>query len=175
MAEILSVKRGDQFGSIGTATLEVVDIWCEFNQEDQRWETSVAWDAKGLPPGTQRFSAKGRDFIKTLRDGNLVRLNGEKVKESPSFSTTTVQTSSSVTTGVVVDPKRKMWEDDFRRHATKYGLSPSDLGRKVRLGRRRCFTIIGAKPRNWKMPILVKGPRGGVYKLPAEKVKAGLV
>jgi hypothetical protein len=63
-------------------------------------------------------------------------------------------------------------------NATAYGLSPSDLGRKVSLGRRssKVFKIIGAKPRNYKLPILLEGKRGGtIYKISAERAKKSLV
>ena len=188
MIEILSVEQGDRFGSVGTETiLEVVKIWFEFSQDDQRWETSVTWDAKNPLLGDHQLSAKGRDFIKILRDGGFVRLHNKKADESfalgamtePSGLTAMVQNMAATTTppsSFSADPKRQMWEADFRRTARKYGMFPSDLGRKVVLNGKesRFYTLVGAKPRNWKMPILIQSQRGGIYKITAEKAKAGL-
>jgi hypothetical protein len=66
-------------------------------------------------------------------------------------------------------------EQDFINNASRYGMQPSDLGRKICIGRSRTrkYTIIGAKPRNWKMPILVEWKRGGVYKISVDRAKAG--
>lgn len=61
-------------------------------------------------------------------------------------------------------------ENDFIVNAVMYGLQASDLGRSFRSGGSQ-FTIIGAKPRNFKYPIIARGVRGGRYKFPADAVK----
>jgi hypothetical protein len=173
VAEILSVELGDQFGSVMTATtLEVVKIWFEFSPTDQRWETSVTWDVRRSSQPNHQVSGKARNFVQALLEGAFVRVN--KTEESSSNGATTAPSSPSTSSA---DLKRKQWEDDFRKNAFLWGLSTSDLGRKINLGRGRPrnFTIVGAKPRNWKMPILVQGKRGGVYKITVETAKAGLV
>lgn len=173
MAEVLSVELGDQFGSaVTTTTLEVVKIWFEFSPTDQRWETSVTWVVKRTSELDHQISSKAREFVQALLEGAFVRV--EKAKEGSSNGATTAPSSPSTSS---TDLKRKQWEDDFRKNAFLWGLSTSDLGRKINLGkgRPRNFTIVGAKPRNWKMPILVQGKRGGVYKITVETAKAGLV
>lgn len=63
--------------------------------------------------------------------------------------------------------------DDFKRYASRYGLSPDDLGRTfVQNGRR--FEIVGAKPTNTKYPILANDSTGRTFKFPAWTVKAQL-
>lgn len=174
MADILSVEVGDQFKNNGTDTiLEVIKIWFEFSLADQRWETSVAWEVKNPTFGNYPLSGKACDFVKTLRESSFVRVNKE---ESSSNGATTAPTSSSTYTLSATDVKRRRWEEDFRISAARYGLCSSDLGRMVNLGknRPRNFKIIGAKPSNYKMPILVQGKRGGIYKITAATAKAGL-
>jgi hypothetical protein len=181
---VLSVEVGDRFVSADSATtLEVVKIWFEFSMVDNRWETSVAWNSSYGSGNNLQLSSKGRDFVQRLKEGGFVRVR----KAATSSDGITTTPSSVVTTGPLagaplpstpsVDQKRRQWEADFRQHAAKYGLAPTDLGRKISLGKNRTknYTIVGAKPRNWKMPILIQGRRGGVYKITAEKAKAGLV
>jgi hypothetical protein len=168
VADILSVEVGDKFGSIGTATtLEVIKIWFGFSVADNRWETSVTWVSRHPLNGDCQLSAKARDFVKELQDGCFTIVS--KTAEGPSNGETMPLPSN--------DKLRRQWEDDFRRNAASYGLSTADLGRVVRLGQdlSKHYRIIGAKPQNWKMPILVQGKRGGVYKISAKKAKAGLV
>jgi hypothetical protein len=173
VADILSVEVGDQFISDLTKTaLKVVKIWFEFSVADERWETSVTWVTESKSGDSFRVSGKGREFVQNLKSGSFGRLS--KAAESPSNDKTTTPTLPVFPPST--DIRKQQWEEDFRRNAAKYGLSPSDLGRKVTLNPRkpRHFTIIGAKPRNYKMPILVQGKRGGVYKITAAKAKAGL-
>jgi len=173
VADILSVEVGDRFESIGTkTTLLVVKIWFEFSLADERWETSVTWETKSRSGDSFRVSAKGREFVQNLKSGSFVRVS--KAEESSSNGATAAPTLPVFPPSN--DIRKQQWEEDFRRNAAKYGLSPSDLGRKVTLNPRkpRHFTIVGAKPRNYKMPILVQGKRGGVYKITAVKAKAGL-
>lgn len=170
MADILSVEVGDRFESPGhTTTLEVVKIWFEFSLADQRWETSVSCDVNHVD-GSSQLSGKACDFVKTLHESSFVRVDKSLSNGKTTASTPTVATLS-------VDIKRKKREDDFRLNAVSYGLSPFDLGRKVCLfgNRYRTYTIVGANPRNYKLPIIVKGNRGGIYKITVEKAKAGLV
>lgn len=62
---------------------------------------------------------------------------------------------------------------DFERYADSYGLKASDLGREFNyLG--DTFTLIGAKPRSTKYPLLAKRSDGKVYKLPLNVVKYAL-
>ena len=79
--------------------------------------------------------------------------------------------------GVTAPTGPSEMERDFLRYASRYGLQAGDLGRKIKLGKsgRKRYTLVGAKPRNYKMPILVRGPRGGIYKISVERAKNGLV
>jgi hypothetical protein len=61
--------------------------------------------------------------------------------------------------------------EDFKRHASRYGLKPTDLGRTFRQ-RRSVFTIIGLVPSRPKYPITVENQNGKRYKFPAAKVVA---
>ena len=172
MTDIHSVEVGDQFESTKTAdTLEVIKIWFEFCPDDKRWETSVTWSVNFN--GAFQLSGKARDFVKTLQESSFVRVNKDGERSSNGV-TTTLSPTPSVSSP---DLKLKRWEDDFRKNAARYGLSSSDLGRKIKLGanRPRNFVIVGAKPSNYKMPILVKGKRGGIYKITAKQAKDGLV
>ena len=184
MADITRVEVGDQFWHRETRTLlRVLKIWFEC-VDDNRWETSVTWLVKPLSDQDHQVTAKAREFVQALRHGGYTSIfRGELGEEEEDFSfdpnlppTASGSLPPSTGTTVAVDSKVQMWEEDFRRNAAKYGLSPSDLGRRVTLNPKkpRHFTIIGAKPRNWKMPILVRGKRGGVYKITAERAKKGL-
>jgi hypothetical protein len=62
---------------------------------------------------------------------------------------------------------------DFRRLASYFGLKPEDLGREFTLRGKR-YTIIGAKPRSRKSPILVKRSDGPVFKFDTYAVKIAL-
>ena len=182
--QILSVNVGDRFSSIVKSTVyEVVRVWFEFSLVDQRWETSVTWDVKPRNGSSYRLSDKARQFVMRLKEDGYIR-DGVVLPESkkevtsgplagaPLPSAPKAGTNSTLST----DPKRQQWREDFIKNASRYGLLPTDLDRRIRLGstRPRSFTIIGCKPRNWKMPILVQGKRGGIYKITAEKAKAGL-
>lgn len=177
---ILTVEVGDRFSSVFMKTgVEVIKIWFEFNASNNRWETSVTWVEEPKAGDSYQNSSKGCEFIQKMRDGGFERANDNK---TISFNVTpTAKVSSPVLGGTTAtlsaDPKRVQWEQDFQYHASRWGMVPSDLGRKIRLGgsRKRDYTIVGAKPRNYKMPILIQGRRGGVYKITIEKAKAGLV
>lgn len=59
---------------------------------------------------------------------------------------------------------------DFKAYAWRWDLQPEDLGRTFEHNG-KTFTIIGAKPRATKMPILANDQAGQGYKFPAETVK----
>lgn len=55
---------------------------------------------------------------------------------------------------------------DFERYATSYGLKPEDLGKTFSYGGKE-YTLVGAKPRSTKYPLLAKDNRSGkTFKLP---------
>jgi len=58
---------------------------------------------------------------------------------------------------------------DFRLHASRYGLRPTDLGKKFDQ-RRSTFTIIGLMTNRPKYPILVVNQNGKRYKFPAASI-----
>ena len=178
MVEILSVEQGDHFSSVETmVALEVLKVWFHFNEDVSRWETSVLWKVQPQFGDPFQVNATAREFLETLKRDAFKRVI--KPKETSSFNPPDIKNTATPTPPVTpaVDPVIRQLEEDFRRNAIKYGLAPSDLGRKVTLGGRHpgYFTIIGAKPRNWKLPILIRSKRGRIYKITAEKAKKGLV
>jgi len=65
--------------------------------------------------------------------------------------------------------------DDFRNNAFSYGLEPNDFGRTFTTPSfSGSFTIIGAKPKNRKYPIMAEDASGSHYKFSASQVKGGL-
>ena len=63
---------------------------------------------------------------------------------------------------------------DFEKHANRYDLKPSDLGKAFSLNG-ETFTIEGLKPRSHKYPILARsGKNGKLYKLAANEVAIAL-
>ena len=174
MPTVVSIEQGDKFESTETGTaIEVVKIWCAFNVHEERWETHVTWNLKYTANGDCQLSAKGREFIQILRDESFFRTNREEI----SSGVTTSPMSPSAPSLSKADVERQRWEENFRRNAAKWGLAPTDLSRKVTLNPRKPghFTIVGAKPRNYKLPILVRGRRGGLYNISVENAKDGLV
>lgn len=63
--------------------------------------------------------------------------------------------------------------DDFRSNAFSYGLEPNDFGRTFTTYS-GSFTIIGAKPKNRKYPIIAENAGGSHYKFSASQVKGAL-
>jgi hypothetical protein len=59
---------------------------------------------------------------------------------------------------------------DFKANAWRWGMQPTDLGREF-THIRDTFTIIGAKPKAGKFPILAKRSDGKVYKFAPEQVR----
>lgn len=65
--------------------------------------------------------------------------------------------------------------EDFKRCAIKWGLSPDDLGEVfINPYDGKTYTIIGARTRSQKYPILGKQTNGKVYKLSHIMVKSAL-
>jgi hypothetical protein len=58
---------------------------------------------------------------------------------------------------------------DFKAYAFRYGLDADDLGATFKRGG-DTYTIVGAKPRSRKYPILCRKANGKTYKLPADTV-----
>ncbi len=63
--------------------------------------------------------------------------------------------------------------DDFRDRAERYGLQSDDLGRTFTTYS-GSFTIIGAKPKNRKYPIIAENANGSHYKFSAMQVKTAI-
>ena len=63
--------------------------------------------------------------------------------------------------------------DDFRDRAERYGLQSDDLGRTFTT-HSGSFTIIGAKPKNRKYPIIAENASGSHYKFSAMLVKTAI-
>ena len=59
---------------------------------------------------------------------------------------------------------------DFKANAWRWGMQPTDLGREF-THIRDTFTIIGAKPKAGKFPILATRGDGKVYKFAPEQVR----
>lgn len=62
---------------------------------------------------------------------------------------------------------------DFVKNFWKFGLLKEDLGREF-VSQGRAFKIVGAKPTNWKMPILAETKGGKRFKFSPETVKRAL-
>lgn len=62
---------------------------------------------------------------------------------------------------------------DFKRFASIFGLSESDLGKTFKQGRKE-YTIVGMKPRKRTAPIIATTD-GNMYAFPAEMVRSLLV
>jgi hypothetical protein len=182
MAEILIVEVGDKFWSAQTDDLlKVTRIWFAYNHVDDRWETSVEWLVVPRSGDRYQLNAKAREFVMKLRDGGYGRT--DRIDDEISFnpSITTAQVTSGPLAGAplpktpTVDPKIKRWEDHFCRNATRYGLQPTDLGRKFWLDQSRQFTIIGSRAGRRKLFIMIKGKRSGIYRISPEEVRSKLV
>jgi hypothetical protein len=177
MSDILKVEVGDKFESEEEKTLlEVIKIWFNFNEVYQRWETSVRWQVVDKSWSMRQVTEKAVDFVKRLKEGGYVCLN--KFEEFSSDVPTVSSSSQTVTDyNPVFKGIKLQCIEDFKKNAAKYGLDPSDLGRQITLNPRKpkYFRIVGAKPKNWKLPILIRGKRGGIYKITAERARAGLV
>ena len=63
---------------------------------------------------------------------------------------------------------------DFERYASRYGLSPEDLG-TIFVYNGTEYKLIGAKPRSTKYPLLAKNVKSGkVYKVPATAIPSSM-
>ena len=60
-------------------------------------------------------------------------------------------TVSIIENGKVVEPMIEA----FKKYAYRYELKPDDLGQKVTI-KNVVYKIVGAKPRNWKRPIILE-------------------
>jgi len=63
---------------------------------------------------------------------------------------------------------------DFKQSCFLYGLKPEDLGRTFKSNSGETYTIVGAKPRSSKYPIICASPNGKKYKFSALQVKNAL-
>lgn len=65
--------------------------------------------------------------------------------------------------------------EDFKLHCRAWGLAPADLGKTFKSPYAdETYTIIGAKPRSRKFPILGKGTNGKIYKFSHIMIKTAL-
>ena len=63
---------------------------------------------------------------------------------------------------------------DFKMYALLFGLKTENLGQSFLDYSGEKFTVIGAKPRSTKFPILVEDSKGKRFKFPANRVQLGL-
>lgn len=89
------------------------------------------------------------------------------------FDSTSFTMKLTATTDAEDGSSQTKEASDFLMSASSFGLSPDDLGKSFQ-SNGKSFTIVGAKPRNIKYPIIVTGTQGGKYKMPAMTVRAGL-
>lgn len=69
--------------------------------------------------------------------------------------------------------KQNAKEKEFKLYAKSFGLEPDDFGKTFN-DRGKLYTIVGIKPRSYKVPVLAKNLKGKVYKFPADVIIRGL-
>ena len=84
----------------------------------------------------------------------------------------TIQKFTISVKGSGVDDKFAKEASDFKRYAKLYNMDASDLGAKVEISG-KIYTIIGAKPRSRKYPIIVEN-NGKFYKMDDARVARAL-
>ena len=84
----------------------------------------------------------------------------------------TIQKFTISVKGSGVDDKFAKEASDFKRYAKLYNMDASDLGAKVEISG-KIYTIIGAKPRSTKDPIIVEN-NGKFYKMDDARVARAL-
>jgi hypothetical protein len=89
--EINKLEVGDKFYSQDNSVrIKITRIFCEYNPELGRWETSVECESHILNGGTSLKVWKAWEFIERIRDekyqspGNF-KIIGENIGEEPSY------------------------------------------------------------------------------------------
>jgi hypothetical protein len=160
---VKSIAVGDIFLGTTGNRLTVLEIGCEFDDHENRWETSIKYDWFVAGTGISLpVTEKARTVVQMLSTSDFY---------------SQVDASGNVTKSNTIHPTgNSVIQNDFIANAVKYGLSPSDLGRTVLLGEtgRTKYQIVGAKPRNRTRPIVVEGASGGLRRFTVAEVKEGL-
>lgn len=162
---VKSIAVGDVFLGTTGNRLTVLEIGCEFDDHENRWETSIKYDWFVATTGVSL------PFPTTEKARTVVQMLSTKDFYSQ------VHASGKVTQSNIIKPTgNSEIQNDFIANAVKYGLSPSDLGRTALLGYtgRSKYQIVGAKPRSRLRPIVVEGPSGGLRRFSVDDVKEGL-
>jgi hypothetical protein len=182
---IKSIELGDVFTHENGGKIQVKQISCAYDEQEKRWETSIGYNVIPKNPSYSTLAnfMKAREFVLMIQEQGPVgqnfvtQISGSAVSTPTSVTPVTASPSGSGNNVGTIGPSQI--ERDFRLHASRYGLHPTDLGREVTIafsGVPRKYVIVGAKPRNHKYPILLRKLRNGtVYKFPADKVKSALV
>jgi hypothetical protein len=157
---VKSIDVGDVFLSVTGNRWTITEIGCEFDGDENRWETSIKYNLFDASGGVSyQVTEKARVVVQSLNTDAFY---------------TQVRASGDVTQSVTIKPTgNSVLQNDFIANAARYGMSPSDLGRTAILGGSK-YQIVGAKPGNRTKPIMVEGPSGGLRRATPDDVKAGL-
>jgi hypothetical protein len=187
---IATIELGDTFVHENGTKYQVDNIFCAYDEQEKRWETSIGYQVIPKDPSysTLRNVVKARDFVVMIQEQGgigenfVTQISGSAQPVTPAaeeISFTPGSVFSRNSTATVALPGPSQIEQDFFRFARKYGMQASDLHREVTIatnGSPRKYKIAGINPRNHKYPILCRKIRTGtLYKFQADRVKNALV
>ena len=131
--------------------------------------------------GEQEFlKALDRPEVRRIREEIQIALDGIEDTEvkftvgSASYSTNTATFKVEAATVGETGEVHTKTSEDFKLYASRWGLKPEDLGKKVRISG-KVMTIVGGKPRSKKYPIMVEDASGKIYKVSADAAKYGMM
>jgi hypothetical protein len=162
---VKSIVVGDIFLSVTGNRWTITEIECGLNEDEDRWETSIRFDLFVASTGlTHSVTEKARIVVQTLSTDGFY---------------TQVHASGDVTQSNVIKPTgNSVIQNNFIEIATKYGLSPSDLGRTIMRNGSK-YQIVGERlhkegPMVSPYPIIVEGSGGELKRFSVDEVKKGL-
>ena len=165
---VSSIAVGDVFMGTTGNRMTILEIECGFDEDEDRWETSIRYELfvaatnLSLP-----ITEKARAVVQNLSSGDFC----SQLHASGNVTTSDTAVSNGNNISVLAN--------NFLINAAKYGMSPSDLDKTVKLmyPGGTCSTkyqIVGAAPNKRLRPIVVEGPGGGLKYITVDQAKEGI-
>jgi hypothetical protein len=180
--EAMVFRKGGKFLGSSGQRIEILDVSCAVHPIEGEWQTTIKF-AYETTDGKSGVADKAlMPFVDMMARINAVfdptvSIGADVLDQALRNATTLAQVSTNLPGTNLKDPRLERMQLDFKRHAPGWGLSPDDLGKVITIPFARStkiVTIVGAKPKNHKYPIIVSGTRGGRWKIKAETVRKAL-
>ena len=156
---VKSIRVGDVFMRVMGSRWTITNIWCAFDEETDRWETMIKYEAFDRNNGISQVIGKARIVLQSLKADTFY--SQEHVSGEVTQSDMVKSTGHSV------------FQNDFIANVGRYGLARSDLGRTILVNEKK-YQVVGAKPQDNTNPIVVEDESGKLYRFSLNVVRRGL-